>query len=233
MTDDSRNGTPRAGRAEPPPAQTHVQVEVIDPTAQGDPRIGLTALQDPNQPKRPAQLTPEELREQEPDIVEQLFQARQALARRTVKVEIPDLLVDLVDDDGKLVLDPETGKPKKGPWHIRLRRLHQEEMAEAGRKARRVWTINEKGKREQGPDPVELNSWLIYLATLPEYRTRPGGWDDRRMWERFKVGNGVELIEVFLDVGQKKRMTDAIARISSIVLDEDLVPNSSDVEELS
>lgn len=207
----------------------HVQVDVLEEREGGSlQRIASSAIAapDPGQGKRPNQQSQTELRDQEPDVVEFLFKAHERLERQTATVEIPDLQVPQLDDDGKLLRGPD-GQPVLGPWQIRIKGLHQDQIAQAERKCRRIRRTNSQGKPEYSADPTEMASWVIYLATVPEDRQRPGGWDDRRMWDRFQVGNGIELIDAFLRLGDKKRIGDAIEQLSNLNVDDGLVPNSS------
>lgn len=223
----SPNGAPNA-----PGEQSHVRVDILQGPDSPGPRM-QTALAAPESPTpKPAQMNVEELKAEEPDIVDALFAEHERVASQVAVIELPEYHVPQVDDDGKLVRDAD-GKVVVGPWRIRVRALHQEQIDQAERKSRRVFRPNEKGKRESTADPVELTSWIIYLGTVPEDRQRPGGWDDSRMWTKFKVGNGVDLIDKFLRVGDKTKIADAIRKLSNINMDEDLAGESSGAEEES
>lgn len=68
---------------------------------------------------------------------------------------------------------------------------------------------------------------VIYLATPPRYRTRPGGWDDQRMWARYAVGNGPELIKEYLLVGESVQALGVVLQLSRFANDQEEVMGNS------
>jgi len=208
-----------------PSGRPEIVVQPIQPT-----RIGPSALaQDSaDQALPPARMSSEELREAEGDIVDVLFGAHERSMRQVVVIEIPRLgSVPLFDDQGRVEHNAD-GSIATGVWAIRVRPLHHEQLLEAERRARKVWRPSERtGKREWVSDPVDQANWIVYMGTVPEDRQRPGGWDDQRMWARFGVQNGPELVEKLLLVGEKNRVADEIRKASGIQTDEELVGNAS------
>jgi hypothetical protein len=54
------------------------------------------------------------------------------------------------------------------------------------------------------------------LATVPEDRQKPGGWDDRSMWAKLGVSNGVQVIDCVLHPGEKNVVLRGISQVSGI-----------------
>jgi len=211
--------TPRSNGVE------HEHVTVMEPN---QPSTGGQMV--PPERKPPKALTVPELREEEPDIVGMLFEAEERHARQIATLEIPWRQVPQYDDDGHVLRDGD-GKYVMGPFRIRFRRLTQEEVTTATRKAKRIWQVGDDGRRENAPDPTEVGNLMIYTATVPEDKARPGGWDDRRLWDRYKVGNGTEVPSKFLTVGEWAAALQLVNKMAGLPEDERFIPlseNSSD-----
>jgi hypothetical protein len=215
-------------------AAKNVRVQQAEATVVPIAPVGVSALAEAarDEPSRPQHMTEDQLKDAEPDIVDALFEASTLTARQVAVVEIERLQVPQYDDDGK-ALRSESGDVVRGPYAFRIRGLHHEQLLEADRRARRIKRPNERGKIEHIPDPVDIGNWVVYLGTVPEDRQRKGGWDDKRMHQRYSVGNGPELIEKLLLAGEKEQAAAAVRRMSRLNLDEELVGESSAAEAAS
>ena len=180
----------------------------------------------PDEPKRAKAQSVDELRSQEPDLLEYLFKAAERTEREVGVVEFPRIQVPQLDDQGKAIRDKD-GQPVLGPWSIRVRGLSHEQIEQARKKTRRTWTIDDSGKRVFVPDDAEMASWLVYLGTVPEDRVR---WDDKRMWDHFGAASGPDLIDRFLLAGEKNKVAERIRKMSGITLDTDVVEEPSGVD---
>jgi hypothetical protein len=131
-------------------------------------------------------------------------------------VEFPRFQVPQVGDDGRELRDPNTGQVVLGPWTIRVRGLHQDELDDADRRSL-VKRIDERtGKDQWVVDPVARESWLIYLATVPDDRQKPGGWDDRGTRDELGASNGIEVIDRKLRPGEKNGVLSGISQVSGV-----------------
>ena len=195
----------------------HVQVDILEP---GQPDVDEPAALPLKVPKA---MTAAELRAEEPDIVSYLFEAEAQRKLQVATLQINWRQVPQYDDEGKIKRD-ERGRPVLGPYTIHFRRLEHEEINVARRKARRVWQVGDEGRREFVPDDIEVGNWLIWLATVPEERTRPGGWDDPRMVAHYQVGNGKEVPSKFLSPGEWAQALTLVNEMAGLPKDERFVP---------
>jgi hypothetical protein len=131
-------------------------------------------------------------------------------------IEVPRLQVPQLGDNGCELRDPHTGKAVLGPWVFRVRGLHQDELDDADRRSLVKRVDRRTGRNHWVADASARASWIIYLATVPEDREKPGGWDDRSMWARFGASNGVEVIDRLLRPGEKNTVLSGISQLSGI-----------------
>jgi Phage XkdN-like tail assembly chaperone protein, TAC len=213
----------------PLPERDGVQAVQVVPIHEARNEPSSPAPPPANEPKRPAQMTPEELRDVEPDVVDYLFRSVDRSERQVALLPLDRFQVPRRDEQGHLILD-ETGELVLGRLELRLRPLHQAQLDEADRRCRRVWRTNDRGRREQVADQVELSSWYIWLALVEEDRAI---FQDKRMWDRFKVGGAFEVIEKLLYAGEKIKAANAIRRISGIPLTLEDEQESGLLENLS
>ena len=209
----TRNGVP----------ERHEQVQIVDQPPQ--PATGGQPLPPPDARKPPRSMSVPELRAEEPGVLSYLFDAEERRNRQVGTLEIPWRQVPQYDDDGKVMRDDE-GKPLLGAWTIHFRRLSQDELVLAAKRAKKIWQVGEEGRREFVPDPVEVGNWLVYLATVPEERSRPGGWDDKRLWDHYHVGNGSEVPSKFLTPGEMATAIQLVNDLAGLPRDERFLPSS-------
>jgi hypothetical protein len=183
------------------------------------------------------------MRQVEPNIIDMMFGATQAQQLNVAVCTVPRVQVpqyDLADGtyvprmhigphtcwdqhEGAWVPDvihPEgdsrNGQYVIGPYTFRVHGLRLDQQQQARNAASKK---NPDQRLQHMPqfdvvDDALYNAWQIYLATVPEDRARPGGWDDRQAWQRHAVGNGPLLVKKFLLAGEAVMALLTIAQIS-------------------
>jgi hypothetical protein len=183
------------------------------------------------------------MRQVEPNIIDLMFGATQAqqltVAVCTVaRVEVPQY--DLVDGNyqarrhvgphscwdmhqGQWVADvvhaegdARNGQYVLGPYTFRVHGLRMDQQQQARNQASKRNPDQRLAHMAQFDlmDDALYNAWQIYLATVPEDRARPGGWDDHMAWQRHAVGNGPLLVKKFLLAGEAVMALLTIAQLS-------------------
>jgi hypothetical protein len=180
----------------------------------------------------PPMQTPEQLREQEPDLVEYLFRAVDAAPTRIAVVELRRFEVPQKDADGNWQRD-ENGRLILGPLILHLHALYQRDVDEVTRRSRRVKRRDERGRMIEVPDPVEQSCRMIEMALIDEDRAL---LNDKRMRDRLQAGDLPGVISKLLFAGETLRTANMVRQISGIPLeledsDTDLLKNSSDAGE--
>ena len=67
---------------------------------------------------------------------------------------------------------------------------------------------------EKDFNPCLFNSWLIYLATIPEDQQKI--WGNKSVKDKFGLMENVESIDVLLLLGEKTALSDKIIEISGL-----------------
>ena len=202
-------------------------------------RDGVLSLVPDNTPQRPpdaapppSQMTEDQLREAEPDVVDYLFRSHDASALRVGALELRRFEVPQKDADGRWIRDAH-GRPILGPLVLHVHALYQRDIDDVARRTRRVKRRDERGRLLDVPDPVELACRTIEAALVDEDRDL---LNDRRMRDKFQAGDVPGVIARMLYAGEALRAADLVRRISDIPLEltdetADLVGNSSSAAE--
>jgi hypothetical protein len=152
----------------------------------------------------------------EPDILGGLFEAIDADTQDVTGCDFPRITFPLIGTDGKPVIDPATRQPKREVMHVRFMRITDVDVEAASRKAR-IWIPNPdipNGQRVPETNQSRMRAWIIYNATVPEDRAKY--WDRVEVANRLKAGNGVEVIERLLRVGETLQAINAIYGFSGL-----------------
>ncbi|KFN07282.1 MULTISPECIES: phage tail assembly chaperone [Paenibacillus] len=147
------------------------------------------------------QLQPEELLENETDILRGLLEA----ASDTV-------------EDRKTI---EVSRKGKVLFRFRIRPLSEEEYNACRDKATKYKKNRRLGgiKMPEDTDAARYRSNLIYEATDSEDRKKV--WDNKKAWEQLNVLSGVQLIDKVLLPGEKEAIIEQIDRLSGYDLDDE------------
>lgn len=152
--------------------------------------------------------TPEELLDNENDILRGLIEAASSTEEERETIEI--------------------ARKGKVFFRFRVRALDEAEYntcrdkATKYRKNRRLGGI----KMPEDTDAARYRSLLIYEATIEEDREKV--WNNKKAWEQLNVISGVQLIDKVLLPGEKEAVIERIDRLSGYDLDEE---ESSEAED--
>jgi hypothetical protein len=203
-------------------AEKHVVVEVIDdrPTPNGTDVthvVGRNAQQlpPPAEPGRPQEMSPQELRRAEGDVIDDLFRADEKAKQRVGTIQLAGKQVRQFNEDGS----PQRGEDGAliyGPLELRFRPLRQSEIDQERRRCARIWQIDEEGTRVNDIDPTEFSARLVARAMVPEDRERY--LEDKRMWDRFGVGGPIDLLDAWLTAGELNQAGALVMQLSGMPL---------------
>jgi hypothetical protein len=142
----------------------------------------------------------------EPAIVAGLLE--EDSANDVAVAEFPNHQIPLQKPDGTFVM--ENGKRKTVPLRVRFRKIGDKDVEAAQGKAT-IWLPNKtvrNGPKEPHVRQDVMRAWLIYEATVPE--DKRAIWDQSALWTKHRVGNGPELVESLLSVGEKMQAVAVI-----------------------
>ncbi|WP_270618831.1 phage tail assembly chaperone [Paenibacillus macerans] len=151
--------------------------------------------------KEKEQLQPEELLENETDILRGLLEAASDAVEERKTIEI--------SRKGKVL------------FRFRIRPLSEEEYNACRDKATKYKKNRRLGgiKMPEDTDTARFRSNLIYEATDSEDRKKV--WDNKKAWEQLNVLSGVQLIDKVLLPGEKEAIIEQIDRLSGYDLDDE------------
>jgi hypothetical protein len=139
------------------------------------------------------ELTPEEVRANEPDLLKGLLAAGQDAQTETVKITIQ--------------------RKGKTYFSFRIRPLTEQEYNEANEMATQYEKNRQLGIRMPvNRDDAMFRSLLIYKATVDEDRKKL--WDNQEAWRHFNVLSGHDLIDRVLLPGEKLAVVNKIDELS-------------------
>lgn len=78
---------------------------------------------------------------------------------------------------------------------------------DAWRKCRRLSTKNRNKSSEEVDNSLFL-AFAIYEATVPEDRARI--WDNKEIWEQFRVGRGADVVNIVLKPAEKAKIIEIL-----------------------
>lgn len=153
------------------------------------------------------ELTPEEIRMNEADILRGLIEAGNEKDS---------------EENYQWIQIRRNGKLK---FEFRIRPLSEEESIQCREHATR-YAPRRRGqpKQEIEMNQAKFRSWLIYAATVDEDRAKT--WDNRQAQEALGVLQGADMIDAVLLSGEKDRIIDCINELSGYGDEvEDVVKN--------
>lgn len=156
----------------------------------------------------------------EPDIEAGLWETVEAQDTDVAVCVFEGIRFPLKLPNGQYATNPD-GSRKTVPMRIRFNKIKDSVVEAAQGKARRRVqnrTIR-NGPPEYVVDESLQRSWIIYEATVPEDKATY--WDVPARWDKYKVGNGPELIEKLLSLGQKLQAVATIYGHSDLLVNED------------
>jgi len=110
-------------------------------------------------------------------------------------------------------------------FSIRLHPLGDDEVRQA-RKYATVYGKNPQGAKypqiEKDFNASLFNSWMIYLATVPEDQEKI--WGNPTIKEKYNLLQNVETIDILLRFGEKSALLDQISKISGMEEETSLEP---------
>jgi hypothetical protein len=152
----------------------------------------------------------------EADILAGLFEAVDEAALSVAVCTFPRIRFALTNHDGSPVRDDQ-GNTVKEPMRVRFLKQTDVDIEAAQRRAT-VWVPNRDvpgGPRVEQVNQARMRSWVIYNATVAEDRAKY--WDRKELVSKLRVGNGVEVIDKLLDVGEKLQAVNTIYGHSSLM----------------
>jgi len=199
-----------------PGARTeHVIVQVLDAGNGALPAPEDAPQRPPEAPQRAQDMSQQELRRGEGDIIDDLFRADQQSKQRIGTVVFERLQVRQFNEDGSPKHD-ELGELVYGPLELRLRPLRQSEIDRERRRCGRIWLVDDEGARVNDVDPTEFSARMVACALVPEDRQRY--LEDRRMWEHFGVGGPVDVLDAWLTAGELNKAGALVMQLSGMPL---------------
>lgn len=195
------------------PRDKHVIVQVLDAPNGALPAPEEEPQRPPGEPPRAQDMSPQELRRGEGDVIDDLFRADEKSKQRVGTVVLERLSVRQFEEDGSLKRD-EAGELLYGPLALRVRALRQSEIDRERRRCARVWQMDDEGQRVNDVDPTEFSARLVALALVPEDRQRY--LEDRRMWDHFKVGGPIDVLDAWLTAGELNRAGALVMQLSGM-----------------
>lgn len=199
--------------------ESHVIVEVLEDGARNGVERGVVAVPPAHllpDPPRPQELTAQELRKAEGDLIDDLFRSDEKSKQLVGVLVLPRLQVRQLDNDGNLKRDAE-GNLVYGPVELRLRPLRQSDIDRERRKCGRVWEIGDDGQRTNVFDPTELNARVVVQSLVPEDKAKY--LDDKRMWDHFGAGGPVDVLDRWLTAGELSKAGAMVMKLSGIPMD--------------
>lgn len=144
------------------------------------------------------------------NMADYVFGQDKATRKRVAVCEVPRLHVPkLVYDDKADSWQPVRAQPftREHPWELeplnwRMHGLGPEDFKAAATASTQPVLNNAGMVVRQDRDEAMYNAVVIWLATVPEDRKKPGYWGDKAMWAKYQVGNGPELIKTILLMGE-------------------------------
>ena len=133
----------------------HVIVQVLDAGNGALPAPEDAPQRPPEAPQRAQDMSQQELRRGEGDIIDDLFRADQQSKQRIGTVVFERLQVRQFNEDGSPKHD-ELGELVYGPLELRLRPLRQSEIDRERRRCGRIWLVDDEGARVNDVDPTEF-----------------------------------------------------------------------------
>jgi hypothetical protein len=139
------------------------------------------------------------LADMEQDLISAILQSRDDEKRNVTEIKIPRIRV------------------RGEPLSFRVRPLHDSERRWCERQATRV----NRDKRfanlpmSEERDDSQYNSVLIHTATVDE--DRAALWDNKTLWQAYRVGRGRDLVEAILLAGEKLTVVGTIFEISGFI----------------
>jgi|SRR6516164_6059517 hypothetical protein len=193
----------------------HVIVQVLDAGNGALPAPEDAPQRPPEAPQRAQDMSQQELRRGEGDIIDDLFRADQQSKQRIGTVVFERLQVRQFNEDGSPKHD-ELGELVYGPLELRLRPLRQSEIDRERRRCGRIWLVDDEGARVNDVDPTEFSARMVACALVPEDRQRY--LEDRRMWEHFGVGGPVDVLDAWLTAGELNKAGALVMQLSGMPL---------------
>jgi len=193
----------------------HVIVQVLDAGNGALPAPEDAPQRPPEAPQRAQDMSQQELRRGEGDIIDDLFRADQQSKQRIGTVVFERLQVHQFNEDGSPKHD-ELGELVYGPLELRLRPLRQSEIDRERRRCGRIWLVDDEGARVNDVDPTEFSARMVACALVPEDRQRY--LEDRRMWEHFGVGGPVDVLDAWLTAGELNKAGALVMQLSGMPL---------------
>ena len=193
----------------------HVIVQVLDAGNGALPAPEDAPQRPPEAPQRAQDMSQQELRRGEGDIIDDLFRADQQSKQRIGTVVFERLQVRQFNEDGSPKHD-ELGELVYGPLELRLRPLRQSEIDRERRRCGRIWLVDDEGARVNDVDPTEFSARMVASALVPEDRQRY--LEDRRMWEHFGVGGPVDVLDAWLTAGELNKAGALVMQLSGMPL---------------
>ena len=193
----------------------HVIVQVLDAGNGALPAPEDAPQRPPEAPQRAQDMSQQELRRGEGDIIDDLFRADQQSKQRIGTVVFERLQVRQFNEDGSPKHD-ELGELVNGPLELRLRPLRQSEIDRERRRCGRIWLVDDEGARVNDVDPTEFSARMVACALVPEDRQRY--LEDRRMWEHFGVGGPVDVLDAWLTAGELNKAGALVMQLSGMPL---------------
>ena len=135
------------------------------------------------------ELTEEEMREYEGDIISALVETASYKDddRETRKIKIAR--------NGVLM------------FTFRVRPLTEEEFNKARRQ-----NLKNRGRRNEEVDYARQRSQVIYMATIDEDKKRL--WNNKEVWNKLNVASGIDAVGEILKYGEKIKIGEVIEEIS-------------------
>src|SRR5262245_57918171 len=199
------------------PANKHVIVQVLDDGSKAPNGAALPAPEPPaREPKHPREMSAQELRAAEGDIIDDLFRSDDRSKQRVGTVAFERIQVRQFEADGKPKRD-EDGELVFGALELRLRPLRQSEIDQERRRCGRIWEINADGQRVNEPDSTELAARMVLRALVPEDRQRY--LEDKRMWAHFGTGGPIDTLDAWLTPGELQQAGAMVLKMSNIQMD--------------
>ena len=136
-------------------------------------------------------------------------------------------LLDAARDRESEVVTIEIARKGRVYFRFRIRALTEKEV-ERCRELATKYTKNRQGiKIPEEASNAKYRSLLIHTATVEEDRKKL--WDNKALWEKLNVLNGVDVIDQVLLPGEKEKIIEKLDEISGFVDDS----KYDEIEELA
>lgn len=143
--------------------------------------------------------------------------------RETTENDLVKSLLEAADfrNTEDTIREVEICRKGKSLFVVRIRPLSDDQIRIA-RKHATNYAKDPRGARfpriEKEFDNYLFNSWLIYLATIPE--DQKAIWGNRVIMEKYSLLEPVDSIDILLTFGEKATLLDQISEISGLEDDE-------------